>query len=166
MPPRITNITRDALAVAFNDLLGGAAAPGVFKIFDGTKPTDVDDGNGSGTLLASMTFASVAFQVTTSADATHGVLSLTSVLYDDNTDGTGTPTWGLIEDVSGNKLLDFNISGDLAVPPITAGGKLTIGVLNLTIPALSNSASGDIDLDGFVGQADLDVVLLNWGKFI
>jgi len=162
MAPRITDRTRDALASVFNDLLSGTNGLSVLRVFDGTKPTDVDDGNGAGTQLASMTFAATAFNTT----ASPGLITLTSRLYDSNTDATGTPTWGLMEDAAGNKLMDFNIPGDLAVPAIGVGGELTISVLNLTVPPLSNSASGDITGDGFVGDADLTILLDNWGQFV
>lgn len=166
MPPRITTTTRDALAVAFNDLVGNGGGPGVFRIFDGTKPDGVDDGNGNGTQLASMSFASVAFQTAPSASNPPGMLSLTSRLYDNNTDATGTPTWGLIEDAAGTKLLDFDIPDDLEVPAIIVGGTLTVAVLYLNIPSLSNSASGDINMDGVVDSLDLGVVLGNYGQTV
>lgn len=154
------------MAAAFNTAVNAGGAPGVLRIFDGTKPSAVDDGNGSGTQLASMTFAANAFQVTTAASTTHGRLTLTSRLFDENTDAAGTPTWGLIEDGAGNKLFDFDIPGDLPMPAIEAGGTLTIGGLVLTIPALSNSSAGDINMDGVVDSLDLGIVLGNFGQTV
>jgi len=161
MAPRITNHTRDALASAFNDLLSGSNGQSVLRIYAGTLPTLADDVT-SGTQLASMDFGVTAFNVTTSADSSHGVLTLFSRLYDSNTDASGTPGWGLIEDGAGNKIMDFICPSDVTIGEIVVGGELTIRTFTLTVQAGADTSIGDLNLDGRVDIIDLGILSDNW----
>ena len=134
MALRLTNYSRDGMAAAFKALFEGDYAPSVMKIYSGTLPSDVDDDDGTVTLLALMTFTNTAFNASTESSGAHGELSLFSALFDNNTNGTGTANWGLIEDVDGNKLLDFECPSDLNLGEIEAGGTITVGTFTMTMP--------------------------------
>lgn len=167
MSIRITNLARDAIAAAFNALLStGDGSPGVMKIYDGTKPTDVDD-TGTGTLLSTMTFVPTAWNVSTSEDDSHGELTLFSSLYDDNTAATGTPTWGMVEDAEGNKLLDFESPLDIVLPDIEVGGTFTISEFTLVVvPGTGGMLLGDLNLNGVVDGMDFLIMQRNFGQVV
>jgi len=161
-------MVRDAIAETVNDLIStGDGTPGLMKIYDGPLHDDVDDAGGTGTLLSSLMFAPIAWNVTTETSDVHGELRLYSTLYDDNTSGTGTPTWGMVEDAEGNKLLDFECPYDMDLGPITVGGTLTISEFTLiVVPGTEGLLLGDLNLDGVVSETDVQLVQRNLGMTI
>lgn len=130
MSIRLTNDSRNALALALSALVEGDNAQGAIKIYQGSKPPTANDPVG-GTLLATITLPATPFIM---SEPSPGQIFLFSDLVDVTISASGVPDWGLMEDVDGLKILDFDIPSDLNIASTTLGGSLTISEFTLTMP--------------------------------
>ncbi|HYJ69620.1 MAG TPA: hypothetical protein VEX15_18360 [Nocardioidaceae bacterium] len=111
--------------------MDGGAGAALLRIYDGSRPAT---GGTATTKLAELTLTDPS-----SASASSGVLTLSSIAQDASADATGTATWFRIVQSDGSThVMDGNVgtSGsdlNLNATSITAGG--TVSVTSFTITA-------------------------------
>lgn len=131
MTVRITAATRKAEA----DAVGDALNSGLVQIYDGARPTDVDDALGAQVLLAEAVFAADAFPAATD-DGTDASIAIAAPISDASADATGTAAWFRVTNAAGTVV---HMDG-------TCGTSAADMILN----TLSIVALGQVDINSFV----------------
>lgn len=132
---RLATATRNACADAAVDLIDAGAGAGTLKIYSGAVPANGDT-EGTGTLLATVTFADPAF-----GSAASGTASATDPAAVTGV-AAGTAASFVIEDSTGANVMvgDVTATGgggtlQLSTTTISAGVTVDITSLSVTMPA-------------------------------
>jgi hypothetical protein len=131
----ISNAAAIAALNAIVDLLDAGSGPGKIRIYDGTRPTDVDTAVGSQVLLAELTLSDPAFG--NAVDDTPGALAVASAITADaSANASGTATWYRALDSDNNAVIDGNVgttSADLILSSTIIVATEPVTVLGWTI---------------------------------
>lgn len=123
---RLSTAARNAAADAVVDLIDGGAGAGTVKIYTGAQPATGND-EGSGTLLATVSFADPAFSAASTGVASATDPASVSIV------ATGTAASFVVEDSTGANVFNGTVTA-------TGGG----GDMQLGTVALSSGANLDI----------------------
>lgn len=123
---RLSTAARNAAADAVVDLIDAGAGAGTVKIYTGAQPATGND-EGSGTLLATVSFADPAFGAAATGVATATDPASVSIV------ATGTAASFVVEDSTGANIFNGTVTA-------TGGG----GDMQLGTVALSSGANLDI----------------------
>lgn len=109
-----------------------AAAAGLLRIYDGSRPANADTAVGGQTLLAELTMNATSFPA-----ASSGSMTANAITDDSSANATGTASWFRITDSAGNAVVDGDVgtSGsdlNLNTTSITAGVQVSVTSLVLT----------------------------------
>jgi len=109
-----------------------AAAAGLFRIYDGTRPANADTAVSGQTLLAELTLSAASFPA-----ASGGSMTANAITDDSSANATGTASWFRITDSAGNAVVDGDVgtSGsdlNLNTTAISAGVAVSVSSLVLT----------------------------------
>lgn len=115
----LTSTLRNARANLLRDAIDAGTGPGLFRIYDGTRPAT---GGTATTLLAELTFSDPS-----APNATGGVLTFSAITADASANATGTATWGRMVDSNGLFVDDFSV-GNSAADFILNTTSITTGV--------------------------------------
>ena len=133
---RLPLATRNALVQIYQELIDAGAGAGVIEIRSGSPPPS-PDGVATGTLLATLTFATLS-----APPAAGGSLIFSPITEDSEADASGEAGWARIKDSDGNKVFDCTVGGpgsgeflELNTTTITAGGPVRINSFILSVPA-------------------------------
>lgn len=110
---------RNARANVIRDAVDAGPGPGLFRVYDGTRPAT---GGTATTLLAELTFSDPS-----AANASGGVLTFSAITADASANATGTATWGRMVDSTGAFVEDFSV-GTSAADYILNTVSITSGV--------------------------------------
>jgi hypothetical protein len=132
---RLATATRNALADKIDDLINAGAAGGTIKIYTATQPASANTAISDQTLLATLTFAEVAFGA-----ASAGVITAETITEDAAADADGTAAWARIADSDGNTIFDCDVgvSGatiNLNTVNLVTGGPVSITSFTITMPS-------------------------------
>lgn len=136
MAIRLSTAARNAAADAVVDLVDAGAGAGTLKIYTGAQPANGDT-EGSGTLLATVTFADPAFGAASGGTATAtDPAAVTAV-------GTGTAASFVVEDSTGANVLNGTVSatgggGDLQLSSTSLATGITVDVTSFTYTQLGS----------------------------
>lgn len=133
MAVRITAATRQAEA----DAVGNALDSGRIQIYDGARPTDVDDALGAQVLLAEINFAAAAFPAASDDGTNASITAASTPLSDLSADNTGTATWFRVTDAAGTTVYMDGTAGD-------------VGTEDLVLNTASIVQLGQVDITSFV----------------
>jgi hypothetical protein len=89
---------RTSRANVIRDAIDAGSGAGLLRIYSGTRPAT--DGTAT-TLLAELTFSDPS-----SAGASNGVLTMSSITADSSANATGTATWFRVVDSAGATVMD------------------------------------------------------------
>lgn len=96
------NVTlRNARANLIRDAVDAGPGPGLFRVYDGTRPATGGTATG---LLAELTFSDPS-----AANASGGNLTFSAITADASANATGTATWGRMVDSTGAFVEDFSV---------------------------------------------------------
>lgn len=115
----LTSTLRNARASLLRDAIDAGTGPGLFRVYDGTRPAT---GGTATTLLAELTFSDPS-----APNATGGVLTFSAITADASANATGTATWGRMVDSNGLFVADFSV-GTSAADFILNTTSITTGV--------------------------------------
>lgn len=136
--PGISNAAAIAMLDALVDRLDAGSGAGKIRIYDGTRPTDVDTAVGAQVLLAELTLSDPAFGA--AADDTPGAIATADPITDDSAaNATGTASWFRALDSNNVAIIDGNVgtsSADLILDSvsITAGQTVSVNSWTITQP--------------------------------
>ena len=132
---RLVNATQQAACDAVVDFIDTGTGAGTIEIRSGTQPASANDA-AAGTLLATLTFQTIAF----GAASTAGVATVTpSIVGDTSADLTGTATWARIKTSAGATVFDCDVNTTGATinfnsVDFVVGGTVDITAFTVTHP--------------------------------
>ena len=137
MTTKITATARNVAVNAITALLNAGGA-GTLEIRSGTQPLSPATAPADGALLATLTFATDAFN-----DASLGVATAAPITPDPSADATGTASWFRAKSGAGTAIFDGAVGQDppgtaeliLNTVNIVAGGPVQITSFTFTVPA-------------------------------
>jgi len=135
MPTRISGAAQDAAANAIRLLADAGAGAGTIKVYSGTQPSDADDAEGGGTLLATFTLGDPAYSAAASGN---GVAALASTPRTTTGVAAGTAAWFRLEDSTGANVLDGTVG--------TSGQQLNLNTLTISVGVNLEITSGNITM--------------------
>lgn len=107
---------RNARANLISAAVDAGAGPGLFRVYDGTRPAT---GGTATTLLAELTFSDPS-----AAAASGGVLTFNAITADPSANASGTATWGRMVDSTGAFVDDFSVG--------TSGADFNLNTVTIT----------------------------------
>lgn len=132
--PGISNAAAIAACNGIVDLLDGGSGAGKLRIYDGSRPADVDTAVVAQTLLAELTLSDPAFG--NAADGTGKATATANSITDDSSaNATGTASWFRAVDSDDNAIIDGNVGtsdADLVLNSVSIVSGGTVSVTSWT----------------------------------